>query len=751
MKLKFIMLALLSVSLLTLSACGDGTGDKPDVIVEGDGYIITNGDWAISNENGLRLFADNITDDANINAKLTANILLSTTRWIPIGTFEKGFSGTFDGSNHTITKVEVNRDNASLANQGFFGYVDGGVIKNLRLDNITVKGSSNIGIVAGYLDNNSVIENVSITGTSSVSGITDVGGIAGYIKASTILAARNTAKVAGWVAVGGIVGGADTWSTISTSYNAGEVTGIDVTRNFRIGGIAGSIEGAIIASYNAGNINASNLDLDDNITTTYDGIGHVVGIADNDSNIAHVYYLQSNRAIDGISSRSMIDAQDNISTKPVDNISDLNNYVVDLLNNAIVDNSSINYHFVQGVDAASDFPTLSANKVESVAVPITCYNPPLVGYEDNNGTWQIYSETGLRAFANEVTTILDTDLNAKLICNIELDNATWTAIGTQYDEYIGTFDGDNHTISNIEINRENDNSLEYQGFFAVVGDDTNQGTVKNLVLEDVYAYGANSVGGLVGLLGANSVVENVSIIGNSTISGAGRIGGIVGDSNGDITDSNNSARVTGITNLIGGITGRNSGGNITNSYNIGEIVATTSVSAQYIGGIAGQNSGEIMASYNTGNVTATSFNNVGGLVGENLNNGYVTACYNTGDISGNSAVGGIVGNNSVAYEPSARHGVSGVYNLGNVTATNVSLIGGIYGNAPALASSIGYFIKGGGINTSITSKTGETSVENILTLNNNVDGLNTGVWSGLPYRFERATDPVNYGPSIVLR
>ncbi len=59
----------------------------------------------------------------------------------------------------------------------------------------------------------------------------------------------------------------------------------------------------------------------------------------------------------------------------------------------------------------------------------------------------------------------------------------------------------------------------------------------------------------------------------------------------------------------------------------------------YVGGIVGHNSNCVIACYNTGNVSFSSYS--GGIVGDNY--GEIIACYSIGDISGDYSSGGITG------------------------------------------------------------------------------------------------------------
>ena len=78
--------------------------------------------------------------------------------------------------------------------------------------------------------------------------------------------------------------------------------------------------------------------------------------------------------------------------------------------------------------------------------------------------------------------------------------------------------------------------------------------------------------------------------------------------------------------------------------------------ARSVGGLVGENSGSITASYSTGTVSGRE--PVGGLVG--LNRGEITTSYSTGTVTGGEDIGGLVG---IIYEGGS---VSASYSTGTV-------------------------------------------------------------------------------------
>ena len=78
----------------------------------------------------------------------------------PIGRYGKSFQGTYDGQNHTISGIRVdkfsagsNHDNWSL---GLFGYVLGGTVQNIVLRDSYIRGYQDLGGIVGYLSGGTV-------------------------------------------------------------------------------------------------------------------------------------------------------------------------------------------------------------------------------------------------------------------------------------------------------------------------------------------------------------------------------------------------------------------------------------------------------------------------------------------------------------------------------------------------------------------------------------------------------------------
>ncbi len=91
----------------------------------------------------LNAIKDNEPDNYNYYYILMANISLSGyANWTPIGNASNNFTGTFDGNNHNISNITIDRpDNISGFDQGLFGQLsNSGMIKKLSISYIDIKG-----------------------------------------------------------------------------------------------------------------------------------------------------------------------------------------------------------------------------------------------------------------------------------------------------------------------------------------------------------------------------------------------------------------------------------------------------------------------------------------------------------------------------------------------------------------------------------------------------------------------------------
>ena len=203
----------------------------------------------------------------------------------------------------------------------------------------------------------------------------------------------------------------------------------------------------------------------------------------------------------------------------------------------------------------------------------------------------------------------------------ERDRSDWLPIGNNTAPFVAIFDGNGHTISDLEVGGADD----YVGLFGYAKDST----IANVGLVGVVIQGIRYIGGLVGK--NEGRIVNSYVTGGEITETVGRgssdMGGLVGESLGTIVNSYTNVGVTGERNNIGGLVGRQSGGEIKNSYATGTVTVTGSGSN--IGGLVGrQSDSEIKNSYATGTVKVTGTgDNIGGLVGRQSGSSDISDSY----------------------------------------------------------------------------------------------------------------------------
>ena len=151
-----------------------------------------------------------------------------------------------------------------------------------------------------------------------------------------------------------------------------------------------------------------------------------------------------------------------------------------------------------------------------------------------NGEYHIQSAEGLRNFSRFVNG--GNSLSGKIVvldANVDLENAEWTPVGqTGATQFMGTFNGNGYTISNLRINNTDDGGNCATGLFGWL----NSAIVKNIKISGANITGHHNVGTIAGYLETSGctiescTVENAIISCTSVNSEANgdKCGGIVG-------------------------------------------------------------------------------------------------------------------------------------------------------------------------------------------------------------------------------
>ena len=200
--------------------------------------------------------------------------------------------------------------------------------------------------------------------------------------------------------------------------------------------------------------------------------------------------------------------------------------------------------FLSGCAGSSAQSTASSTAASSAAASSVSTTAVSANYDGGSGTqedpYQINSVDSLLTFASNVNDGSQggyAGVCFKLTSDLDLSGVEWAPIGNMNDMethstlFLGSFDGDGHTISNLSYTSDVYNCGA--GLFGV-----SCGEVKNLTLEDatvtVTEGTSMAIGGVVGYnMGS---VDNVTLKGDSTITGNNCVGGIVGGNNNSITN-----------------------------------------------------------------------------------------------------------------------------------------------------------------------------------------------------------------------
>lgn len=527
----------------------------------------------------------------------------------------RGFTGSFDGNNHLIHNLVID----GSGDLGIFGFIDsGGQVKNLRIENILIKGQKyNVGGLAGR--NWGIITNCHITG--SVYGGSDVGGLVGkngsktairsgadaptadddssdeYVE-GTIINCSADVDVAGGgtrygYSIGGLTGG-NSGGIISCCRSGGMVTG-----ERWVGGLVGGNSGWIENCYSYSNVqgedyvggligrNTSNIMLC-YCTGAVTGEKHIGGLVGSSERSTYLCYWDVQTS--GISSSN------GGRGKTTEQMKDIRSF------------RGWGYESRWIIDQGNDYPRLVWEQSPGTQiVDVPC------GYDggtgDVNDPYRICTAEQFLAigycwpdFDKHFVLVDDIDLS-------EIDPNLTVPIGIFGIPFSGSYDGNNLTISSfIRCWRAGEN---YVGAFGYVGP---QGIIRNTVMFDADIRGNGYVGALAG--SSEGSVLNCFVIGS--ITGDRFVGGLVGYNKPDAIISLCSS--------------------------ISDVAGST-----FVGGLVGQNWDATISMCDSTSAVAASDESAGGLVGMNL--GEISYCYSHGQVSGHWGVGGLVGINCVGMSP----------------------------------------------------------------------------------------------------
>jgi hypothetical protein len=283
--------------------------------------------------------------------------------------------------------------------------------------------------------------------------------------------------------------------------------------------------------------------------------------------------------------------------------------------------------------------------------------------EDIMYNGQVVANKGKWNYADNYTYRIMADIDLSSISN-------WQPI----PDFKGKIEGNNHTISNLKIDRAG------VGNTGLISRVIENGEVLDLKLRNVNVKGGTSTGGLVGAFSSAGRIKNCSVTGTITGATTGpeiyHAGGLVGVfSLGTMEDCYAESTVNGVT-CVGGLIGLISSGNVKRCYANGTVNGSNS-----IGGFVGQDTNtelamEISECYSNGSINGTGAN-AGGFIGlrwagniVDLENHKIINCYSKANVLTISCAGGFIGSSEFGY-------ISNCYAKG--TAQAQTSVGGFAG------------------------------------------------------------------------
>ncbi|OCL86790.1 Heme/hemopexin-binding protein precursor [Aliarcobacter thereius] len=506
---------------------------------------------------------------------------------------------------------------------GLFGYVGSVNVKDTTVETNLIKANKNYaGGIAGWVNNIFTAENVSVIGGGNIEAATRAGGFVGYtsiFNATNVEVDMASIKTTG-TDVGGLVGyGAGLFTINGAKIKADEIIAGTTT--------AGGVVGYFASTANNNTFNNIIVDVDliqaqypvGGIIAYQQGANGVVTITN--SSFSGKLNQTSNNASHGTggivgTAEGMLHIKDSFvgefeadgtpkATPTTELISvgqNLGGLVGLFTKGTLIDNhvavktltsTQSQVGGVVGKAASTNVKTMNGNKVSLAEIKGASNVGGLVGL----------SEGGLN-ISNEI-----------------LDGVNVSGTGN----YVG----------------------------GLVGQMAASGTITNSIVKNSKIEGVDYVGGIVGYFAGTSMTS-VFVLDHEKLKGNNYVGGIVGFTNKPISLSGSDADVEGV-DFVGGFAGAaHSGGNISQSYALGEI---------------------------------SGRNQVGGFVGQ-LNAGILTNVYAVEDVNANAQVGGLVGYALGNFT------ITNSYSLGKITGTDSSTTRGLVGQATKAATNSFYLYEG---------------------------------------------------------
>lgn len=557
MRLALLALAALVWIAVPVSARAEGeTVDTWDGTVEAftEGSGTKEDPWRIENAEQLAYLAQQVNNGTNYRGKhflLVSDLDLSVKEWTPIGTYSNSFWGGFDGGGRTITGMTITgKENKYV---GLFGAcynftAPSSYIKSVTVKRANISGHSFVGAIAGAGAN--ISDCYSIENTIYASRC--VGGVCGSL-IGNISGCYNSSSVKGNSTAGGIMGsasyeGRDGNGVVQYCYNIGAVTVSQ--QDSSVGGITGA---------SANRYNISNCLNCGKITGNGKNVGGIVGSTDSSymNFIGNCYYNSdlNNAGVGEGASDKVIP----LTT------SQLCGALPKGLDPTIWKEGSVDTSTAVATGTGSRFGTAAGTYInltkvadikETKTAPVPVYN-----YVTTNGNdWDTYTLiTTAEEFAAIGQDRDETKWSANYVLgnDIDVSGVELRSIGNPGTPYTGKFSGDGHTISHVDMTKED--GVYSSGLFAQIGNSSGKSGKVILLLaangDIVSSY--SETGGICGNLSAGEIY-GCSFTGTVKGSMVGGISGVGGQYTmisqcffeGDVQGKDSAAGICGMGGTI---------------------------------------------------------------------------------------------------------------------------------------------------------------------------------------------------------
>lgn len=503
--MRLALLALAALVWITVPVSARAEGETVDTW-DGTAVAFTKGrgtkeePWLIENAEQLAYLAQQVnngTDYKREHFRLVSDLDLRGNEWTPIGTEGNLFWGGFDGDGHTITGMTITGKENSYV--GLFGECRNFTAASSYIKSVTVKGAnisgkSFVGAIAGAGAN--ISDCYSIENTIYASRC--VGGVCGSL-IGKISGCYNSSSVSGISTAGGIMGSAsyegnDGNGVVEYCYNIGTVTVSE--QDSSVGGITGA---------SANRYDISNCLNCGKITGNGKNVGGIAGSTDsNYMNFIGNCYYNSDLNNAGVGEG----ASDKVIPLTT---SQLCGALPDGLDSTIWKEGSVDTSTAKATDTGSRFGTatgtyINLTKVAKIGETKTA-SVPVYNYVTTNGDdWDTYTLiTTAEEFAAIGQDTTKWSVNYVLGNDIDLSGVELSSIGDPEIPYIGKFSGDGHTISHVDMTKED--GVYSSGLFAQIGNSSGKSGKVILLLaangDIVSSY--SETGGICGNLSAGEI------------------------------------------------------------------------------------------------------------------------------------------------------------------------------------------------------------------------------------------------------